>query len=342
MNVGGKETTSSQLGTDPPSTDQEDIYTVIEEVAKDAEAKATKIAAGEAAKSTAEEATKGAAGETGEAAVGEAGKGPAGESGKAAAGEANKAAAEEAAKEPAGEGAADDQPSSRAASALGKYLKVGADLFIRLPGTADTKAPAEGEVFDDEALATAGFQVVDEPSASGGGSQEEQLLPSRERQFPEAAGAPPCSPRQGELQDGSCGQSGSRFPGVRRSDALAATLRGKDEEIGKIVAQRTQELEQKHNDALDALVLDQAGKVEKLELEREGLKKEILELTEERDTVNRTLADLQVAISDKTKLLSEANSSIDDLKLQLGTLEGTLSEVMAREEILNKALESEK
>nr|XP_020194970.1 tol-Pal system protein TolA-like [Aegilops tauschii subsp. strangulata] len=135
---------------DPSSMDQVDVDAVIEEVAKDAEAEATKIAAGEAAKSAAEEAGKGPAGETSEAAAGEAGKGPAGESGEAT--------AEEAVEEPAGEGAADDQPSSSAAPRTGKYLKVGYDLFIRLPGTADTRAPAEGEVFDDEALATAGLQ----------------------------------------------------------------------------------------------------------------------------------------------------------------------------------------
>ena len=44
-------------------------------------------------------------------------------------------------------------------------------------------------------------------------------------------------------------------------EALAAMLHGKDEEIGKIVAQRTHELEQKHKDALAALVLDHAGKL---------------------------------------------------------------------------------
>nr|XP_040245391.1 tropomyosin-2-like [Aegilops tauschii subsp. strangulata] len=103
---------------------------------------------------------------------------------------------------------------------------------------------------------------------------------------------------------------------IAHEQALAATLRGNDEEIGKIV--------------------------EKLELEREELKKKILELTEERDTANRTLVDSQVAISDKAKLLSDANDSINDLKLKLDGLEGTLSEVRAREETLNKALETKK
>ena len=101
-------------------------------------------------------------------------------------------------------------------------------------------------------------------------------------------------------------------------------------------------MEQKHKDTLNALARDNAGKVEKLELERDGLKKEILELTEERDTANRTLADSQVTVSDQIKLLSEANSYIHDLKLQLGALEGMLSEVTAWEETLNKALETEK
>nr|XP_040245411.1 uncharacterized protein LOC120964654 [Aegilops tauschii subsp. strangulata] len=133
--AGGEGNTSPQHGTDPPSTDQEDIDTIIEEVAKDAEAEAARIAA--------------------------------------AAEEAAKAAAGEAAKGPAEEEVANNQPSSPAAPAPAKYLKVGDDLFVRLPGAAMTRAPTQGEVFDDEALATAGLQVVDEPSTSSGGPQEE-------------------------------------------------------------------------------------------------------------------------------------------------------------------------
>ena len=70
----------------------------------------------------------------------------------------------------------DDQLSSSSAPASSKYLKVGDDLFISLPGTASTGALAEGEVFDDEVLAAVGLQVVDEPSASSSGSKEDQLL----------------------------------------------------------------------------------------------------------------------------------------------------------------------
>ena len=62
------------------------------------------------------------------------------------------------------------QPSSHAAPAPGKYLRVGDDMFVRLPGMVSTRAPAEGEVFDDEVLATAGLQVVDEPSTGDGDS----------------------------------------------------------------------------------------------------------------------------------------------------------------------------
>nr|XP_040243972.1 leucine zipper putative tumor suppressor 2-like [Aegilops tauschii subsp. strangulata] len=260
-NIGTEGNTSNQFGTDPPSTDQEDINTVIEEVAKDAEAEATKIAAGEAAKSATKEAAKEPAGETGEAAAGEASK-----------------------KLQALHHALQDKVNSRMAA----VDKAESDFQERV---------AQTQVWFGEA--------------------REELRTA-----------------QGELDE--------RKRELILKQALAATLRGKDEEIGKIIAHRTQELEQKHKDALDALARDQASKVEKLELEREGLKKEVSELTEERGTPNYTLADLQVAISDNTKLLSEANGSIDDLKLKLDTLEGTLSEVMAREETLNKALEDER
>nr|XP_045089228.1 uncharacterized protein LOC120973986 [Aegilops tauschii subsp. strangulata] len=187
-------------------------------------------------------------------------------------------------------------------------------------GTTDTRAPAEGEIFDDEALATAGLQVVNEPSASSGGPQEEHLLRAMGANF----------------------QKLQALHRACQDKALAATLRDKDEEIGEIVAQRTQELEQRHKEALDAQALVHAGKVKELELEREELKKKVSALTEERDTANRTLADAQVAISDKAKLLSKANDSINNLKLKLDGLEGKLSEAGAREDTLNKALEDEK
>ena len=62
-------------------------------------------------------------------------------------------------------------------------MKVSDDLFVHLPGTASTRAPTEGEVFDDEALAAAGLEVVDEPSTGGDSSQEEQLLRAMSANF---------------------------------------------------------------------------------------------------------------------------------------------------------------
>nr|XP_020200999.1 serine/arginine repetitive matrix protein 1-like [Aegilops tauschii subsp. strangulata] len=143
-NVGGEGATSSQPGADPSSAESEDRYTIIKEVAKDAEAEAGKITVEEAAKAATKEAAKGPAGEAGKAAA----KGAS----EAATGAADRAAAE---KE-----VANDQPPSPPAPAPGRYLKVGDGLFIHLPGTAGTRAPAEREVFDDEALATAGLQKL--------------------------------------------------------------------------------------------------------------------------------------------------------------------------------------
>ena len=154
LNLGLGFASSPSRYPDPPSADPEDIDTVIEDVAKDIAAEAEKIPTEEAAKGAAEDAAKGPAGEPG--------KGPAEEAGKAAVEEADKAAVEEE--------VADDQPSASAASGSGRYLRVGEDLFVHLPGTASTGAPVEGEVFDDEVLAAAGLEVVDEPSAGGGGS----------------------------------------------------------------------------------------------------------------------------------------------------------------------------
>nr|XP_020199309.1 nucleolar and coiled-body phosphoprotein 1-like [Aegilops tauschii subsp. strangulata] len=114
------------------STEQEDVDAVIEEIVKDAEA--------EAAKTAAEEAAKEPARETSEATAEDPGKAIAEGAGKAAADDANKAAAREADKAAVEEEAANDQPSSSAASTPGKYLKVGDDLFVHLLGTASTRA----------------------------------------------------------------------------------------------------------------------------------------------------------------------------------------------------------
>jgi hypothetical protein len=82
--------------------------------------------------------------------------------------------------------------------------------------------------------------------------------------------------------------------------------------------------------------------VKELEVVRDELKKQALELTGERNAAKGTLADAHAAILGKAELLSTANNSIRDLKLKLEGLEGMLTDAKAREEKLSKALEAEK
>ena len=101
-------------------------------------------------------------------------------------------------------------------------------------------------------------------------------------------------------------------------------------------------MEWRHEEARNAQAQVHTGKVNKLEVECDGLKKHIQELTGERDAAKGALADAQAAVLGKAELLSTANDSIKDPKLKLEGLEGTLSEVRAREETLTKDLEEER
>ena len=67
-----------------------------------------------------------------------------------------------------------------------------------------------------------------------------------------------------------------------------------------------------------------------------------LKLAKEKDTINGALIEAHAAVLGKAEQLSKANDSIKDLKLELEGLEGTLSEVKAREETLTKSLETER
>src|SRR3990170_8181624 len=148
-----------------------------------------------------------------------------------------------------------------------------------------------------------------------------------------------------------------------REKALAAKLRGKDEEIEKLVTRRTQELEQKHKEALEALTVDHAGKlketinaataaeatknelsdkVKKLEADLEERNKELLTLKGDREKTLHSLAEMQVAVSDKTEQLSSANDAIADLRLKLTTLEKSLEDGRTREKALSKDLQDER
>nr|XP_020197718.1 uncharacterized protein LOC109783531 [Aegilops tauschii subsp. strangulata] len=127
-------------------------------------------------------------------------------------------------------------------------------------------------------------------------------------------------------------------------EALDTKLCGKDEEIEKLVMQRTQELEQKHKDTFDALAAknELVGKVEKLEVELEKHSNKVSRLKSDREKTAYTLAELRVAISKKTKQISAANDSMADLKLKLTTLEETLEGSRAHEKTLAKDLQDEK
>ena len=58
----------------------------------------------------------------------------------------------------------------------GAYLKAGDGVFIKLPWASSSRAPVEGETFDEEVLASAGLALVDVPSSSSNESEEERLL----------------------------------------------------------------------------------------------------------------------------------------------------------------------
>ena len=126
----------------------EDVDTVVGNIAEEAAAEAARdadeVTADEAAKDAAEDTAAGAAKATGEASAEGTSGGPAGGAGNAS----------------AEEEVVGDQPHSSSTSGPGRYLKVGNDLFVHLPG-ASSWAPAEGEVFDGEVLAATGLEVVD-------------------------------------------------------------------------------------------------------------------------------------------------------------------------------------
>ena len=146
-----------------------------------------------------------------------------------------------------------------------------------------------------------------------------------------------------------------------REAALAAKLRSKDEELEGLVARRVQELEQKHAAKLVALTEDHAGKLkEALDAARAAeAAKDLLEekakqlevaledhgkisaLEAEKEKTLHSLMEIQVAMSEKTKQLSSAHNSIEDLKLKLSTLEESLEATRAREKTLAKDLRNE-
>ena len=129
---------------------------------------------------------------------------------------------------------------------------------------------------------------------------------------------------------------------VAREPALATTLRGKDEEVEKLAAARTRELEHMHKEVLDAQALAHGNKVKELEAERDGLKARADQLAKEKDTANCALTVAQDDILAKAEHLARANDSIKDLNMKLEGLEKTLTEAKAREGALTKSLAEER
>jgi hypothetical protein len=150
------------------------IDIVIKETAKNAATEADKIAADEAAKDGQEKAAKRSAERTGKETSDHTDGVPA----------AGAPGATPATKSPlAGEIVVEDQPSTSNVPPSSRYLKVGDNLFIIIPGTASTRVPTEGEIFVEVVITAAGLKIVDEPRASSSGSEEEQLLQAMSNNF---------------------------------------------------------------------------------------------------------------------------------------------------------------
>ena len=58
----------------------------------------------------------------------------------------------------------------------GAYLKAGDGVFIKLPWASSSRAPVEGETFDEEVITSARLALVDAPSSSSDEPEKEQLL----------------------------------------------------------------------------------------------------------------------------------------------------------------------
>jgi hypothetical protein len=147
--------------------EQMDVGIVIEETAKNAAAEADRVAADESTKVVQEETTKGSTERAGKETSDHTDGIP-----------ATGAPGATLATEPlvAGEAVVEDQLPTSEAPPSSRYLKVGDNLFVSIPGTASTGVPTEGEILDEDAIAIAGLKIIDEPRASSSESKEEQLL----------------------------------------------------------------------------------------------------------------------------------------------------------------------
>ncbi|XP_044345524.1 lamin-C isoform X3 [Triticum aestivum] len=120
-------------------------------------------------------------------------------------------------------------------------------------------------------------------------------------------------------------------------EELQVAARKKDDEIGRLQAEASAstnkilvlegELNEMHSS-------DKENDIQKLKVgESKTLKRKLASLS---------TSLVQASVLGKAELLSKANDSINDLKLKLDGLEGTLSEAKACEETLNQALADER
>ncbi|KAE8791488.1 hypothetical protein D1007_34079 [Hordeum vulgare] len=165
--AGGRAANPPLLEEDFSLADETDVDFVIEEIAQDAAAEASKDATGEAAEEVRIWAGQGSMEENVKEPEGCAGDSPAAGVEDTALGVGSPLA---------GEGVGGDQPSTFTAPFPGEYICASKGLFISLPGTTRTGAIVEGEVFDGEISTAAGLEVVSGPEAYGGKLSEEKLF----------------------------------------------------------------------------------------------------------------------------------------------------------------------
>ena len=82
-----------------------------------------------------------------------------------------------------GKAVAGDHPSTSEEPFSSRYLKVGDNLFVNLPGTSSIGVPVEGEILDSEVLTAAGLEVVDELPINISETKEQQFFKAMSKNF---------------------------------------------------------------------------------------------------------------------------------------------------------------
>lgn len=235
---------------------------------------------------------------------------------------------------------------------------VSREALVAKAGTDIEKHAEELQGFHQEALqslAKERAQLVEERKAF--------LLTKAEIEEQQRAVAEKLSAQEGRLTQRKVDLDSHEEDLAAREAALAEMLRRKDEEVSKLVTERTQEQEQKRKEEAEALVKDFSDnlkqatdaaaaaeaarkeleiKVAKLEADLEANGKELSALKLEREKALYSLSEMQVTIAEKGKQLSAANDSIKDLTLKLTTLTETLEGARKRELALEKEVQDEK